>query len=144
MSEEKKVLDEVADTRKAENDPTNSLVKAKSTDHISKKVYMMPESFNALRRELQANYPTLWQYVQGDMAWNSQRFIHKMDEALGTVTQFDSANVDGICKRFLDKLRAKRGLPALHKSSEYFHNQDMEDQVLEAREIHSTVPPWQK
>lgn len=137
-----KILDEVADTGKDANDPTNSLVKAKPEDHISKKVYMMPESFNALRRELEAQYPTLWQYVQGDMAWNAQRFIHKMDEALGTVTQFDSANVDGICKRFLDKLRSKRGLSPLHKPSDYFHNQDMEDQVLEAREVHATVAPW--
>lgn len=143
-SEEKKVLDEVADTGKSVDDPTNSLVRAKSSDHISKKVYMMPESFNALRRELQDNYPNLWLYVQGDMAWNSQRFIHKMDEALGTVTQFDSANVDGICKRFLDRLRQKRGAGPLHKPSEYFHNQDMEDQVLEARQIHSTVPPWKQ
>lgn len=140
----KKVLDTVADHLKSSDDPTNSLVAAKPNDHISKKVYMMPESYNALRRELEAHFPNLWTTVQGDMAFNAQRFIHKMDEALDLVTQFDSANVDGICKRYLDKLRSARGLSALHTSEEYHHNQAMEDQVKLARELHSEVAPWEK
>src|SRR6478752_2174354 len=119
-----KVLTEVADTKKAPGDPTKHDPNTDPKAHISKKVYMFPEAYNALRKELEDNFPHLYQYVGNDMAFNAQRFIHKMDEALDTVTQFDSGNVDGICKRFLDELRKKRGLKPLHNASEYYHNQE--------------------
>lgn len=142
---DKKILREVADTKKAHDDPTkHDMSKDRTNEHISKKVYMFPESFNALRQEMEANYPNLWAFVGNDMAFNAQRFIHKMDEALDEVTQFDSGNVDGICKKYLDKLRAKRGLLPLHNPSEYFHNQEMEDQVRLARDVHENVSPAKK
>jgi hypothetical protein len=145
MSNEPKfpVLDVVADTNKALDDPTNSLAKADPNAHISKKVYMFPESYNALRRELEEYFPNLWNSpVQWAMWANAQLFIQIMDEALDTVTQFDSANVDGICKKYLDELRKKRGLLPLHNPHEYFHNQAMEDEVRLARDVHENSNPW--
>ena len=136
MTDPDGVIIPVADSEKKDDDPTNSF--GRST------VYLVPESFNALRRELEQNWPNLWNSpLQYFMAFQPQRFVTSMDEALDLVTQFDSGNVDGICKRYLDKLREKRGLKALHNSSEYFHNQQMEDSVKFARQIHEQ-PFWKQ
>ncbi len=137
----KPVMDEVDDTKKSLDDPTNSLARADPNAHISKKVYMFPESYNALRRELEENFPNLWVATQWAMAFNAQLFIQQMDEALDTVTQFDSGNVGGICKKFLDELRKKRGLLPIHNPHEYFHNQAMEDEVRLARDVHLHSAP---
>jgi hypothetical protein len=135
---------DVADDYKAPGDPTkHDMTVDRTNEHISKKVYLFPEAFNELRKELEGNFPTLWKYVGGDMANNAQRFIHKMDDALDLVTQFDSGNVDGICKRYLDKLRSLRGLKPLHNPSEYFHNQQMEDMVKAVRRSNEEAP-WLK
>lgn len=91
---------------------------ARAGANFDEKIYMMPESYNALRIELHDNWPNLWQLVGGPMAFDAVRFIEMMDDALDTKTTFDSAKVDGICKKYLDLLRALRGLAPLHTASE--------------------------
>lgn len=82
--------------------------------HISEKVYMFPESYNALRRELDTYYPNLFASVGWPMANDAPTFIEMMDAALDTRTTFDTAKVDSICKKYLNLLRAKRGISAIH------------------------------
>ena len=93
-------------------------VENKPTDNIDQKVYWFPESYNALRIELYENWPELWKLVGWPMAFDAVKFCEFMDAALDTKTTFDTHTVDGICKKYLDLLRAKRGLSALHTPSE--------------------------
>jgi hypothetical protein len=81
--------------------------------HISEKVYLFPESFNALRIEMDSNWPQLWKAAGWYMAFDSITFIEQMDAALDTKTTFDSAKVDAICRKYLNLLRNKRGLSDL-------------------------------
>lgn len=111
--------------------------------HVLDKTYMMPDSYNALRKELHDNWPNLWQEVQGLMAFDGPGFILTMDNALNLVTQFDTDNVDGMCKKFLDELRQIRGLSRLHNPSEYNNNSTMETSVREARQANE-VAPWKQ
>lgn len=91
---------------------------ARAGANFDEKIYMLPESFNALRRELYDNWPALFEFVGHAMAFDAPRFLQLMDSALDTKTTFDSAKVDGISKKYLDLLRAKRGLRPLHSQSE--------------------------
>lgn len=85
------------------------------------KVYLFPASFNALRRELDENWKTLFTSVNPEtglslaycMANDAPQFVGILNGALDLVVQFDSENVDGICKTFLDALRVKRGVSRL-------------------------------
>jgi len=86
--------------------------------NIDQKTYWFPESYNALRTELYTNWPTLFKAVGYAMAHDGVRFIEMMDAALDTKTTFDSAKVAGICAKYIDLLRAKRGLSPLHSASE--------------------------
>ena len=86
---------------------------ARKDANVDEKVYLFPESFNALRRELVENYPTLFDQVGYMMAFDSVSFIETMDAALDTKTTFDSAKVDAICKKYLNLLRNKRGVSSL-------------------------------
>lgn len=86
--------------------------------HISEKVYLFPDSFNALRIEMYEHWPNLFQAVGWAMANDAIKFIETMDDALDTKTTFDSAKVDAISKKYLDLLRAKRGLSPLHSVGE--------------------------
>ena len=86
--------------------------------HISEKVYLFPDSFNALRIELNDHFPHLFQVVGWPMVNDGIRFIELMDGALDTKTTFDSAKVDAISKKYLDLLRALRGLSPLHTQGE--------------------------
>jgi hypothetical protein len=97
------------DTGDKRNDPN---------DHILEKTYFFPDSFNALRVELHDNWPNLWQAVQYVMAYDGPVFVELMDAALDTRTTFDTATVGGICAKYIDLLRAKRGLSPLHTTSE--------------------------
>lgn len=97
-----------------DSEPGRMNKEAPKNAHISDKVYMMPESFNALRSELHTNWPTLFSRVGYVMAFDAIRFIELMDAALDLRTTFDSAKVDAICKKYLNALRAKRGLSAIH------------------------------
>lgn len=106
------------------------------------KVYFMPDSYNALREELSTYWPNLWNSPLQVYMWqDGPRFVSTLDSALDTVTQFDTANVDGMCKKFLDELRVRRGLSRLHNPSEYRNNNQMEKEVRNAR-AENEVAPW--
>jgi hypothetical protein len=94
-------------------------------NHFSEKLYIFPESFHALRIELQTNWPNLWNSPLQYLMWADQAsFIETLCEALGIVMlTFDSANLDGYSKQFLDALRTRRGLSALHSQCEYYPDQ---------------------
>lgn len=77
---------------------------------LQDKIYMFPESYNALRRELNDHYPHLFKRVGHAMAFDAVRFIELMDAALDVKTTWDSAKVGAICHRYWNELRAKRGL----------------------------------
>lgn len=83
--------------------------------HISEKVYYMPESYNALRIEMYEHWQdTVWPAASWFMAFDAVQFVEVMDLILDTKTTFDTAKVDGICKKYLDLLRIKRGVSPLH------------------------------
>jgi hypothetical protein len=86
---------------------------ARPNANFDEKIYMFPESYNALRRELHENWPQLFQQVGWCMAFDAMTFIEMMDFALDTKTTFDSAKVQAICLKYLNLLRAKRGLSAI-------------------------------
>jgi hypothetical protein len=90
---------------------------ARADAHVSDKVYLFPESFNALRIELSENWPNLWYQVGYVMAFDSITFIECMDAALDTKTTFDSDKVSAICHKYLNLLRNKRGLSSLSHGS---------------------------
>lgn len=90
--------------------------------NFDQKIYLFPESFNALRRELHDHWPVFFTqvnpYTGKSLAWNmvndALQFIADMNDALDLHVQMDSDNIDAICKTFLDELRVKRGLSRLH------------------------------
>lgn len=82
--------------------------------HFSDKIYLFPESYNALRRELVENWPKVWQKVGYLMAFDAVAFVEHLDAVCNLKTTFDSQKVDAICKRYLDALRNLRGLSSLH------------------------------
>lgn len=86
---------------------------AREGANFDEKIYMFPESYNALRRELHENYPNLFDIVGHAMAFDAVIFIELMDEALDMKTTWDSAKVGAICHRYWNELRAKRGLSRL-------------------------------
>lgn len=77
---------------------------------LQDKIYMFPESYNALRRELCDNYPHLFDIVGHVMAFDAITFIELMDAALDTKTTWDSAKVGAICHKYWNILRMERGL----------------------------------
>lgn len=86
--------------------------------NFDQKVYYFPESFNALRRELDQHWQTLFYSVNPEMgkslawcmAFDAPTFVGVLNGALDLTVQFDSDNVSGICHTFLNALRAKRGV----------------------------------
>ena len=86
----------------------------KEKKNFDQKIYMFPESYNALRKELYENHPTLWQVVGYYMGHNGNLFVHAMNVVLDMNVQFDTDKVDAICKQFLDRLRQHRGVGKLH------------------------------
>lgn len=83
---------------------------ASTAKNFDQKIYMFPESYNELRRELVTHWPTLWQHVQWPMAYAAGLFIERMNDALDLYVQMDSHRVDAICTEYLQALRKKRGL----------------------------------
>ncbi len=77
---------------------------------LADKIYLFPESYNALRSELDGYWPELWALAGHPMAFDAIRFIEIMDAALDMKTTWDSAKVGAICHRYWNELRAKRGL----------------------------------
>ena len=52
------------------------------------------------------------------MAHDGPVFLELMDAALDTKTTFDTATVGGICAKYIDLLRNKRGLSSIHTTGE--------------------------
>lgn len=94
---------------------------ARKNDNIDKKVYLFPESFNALRRELDENWREFFHTVNPTsgtspawcMVFDAAQFIGYCNGFTGLSLQMDSENVDGICKTFLNAFRSMRGVGAI-------------------------------
>lgn len=90
--------------------------------NFDEKIYMFPESFNALRREMEGYWPTLFNQVPPgletsiayDMVFDAPQFVARMNGALDLQLQADSENVDGICKAYLNALRKLRGISSIN------------------------------
>jgi hypothetical protein len=78
--------------------------------HITDKIYLFPESYNALRREISDHWPSLWMLVGWTMAHQAEDFVAVMNDALGMKIQFDGNKVDVTCATYLNELRRLRGL----------------------------------
>ncbi len=94
------------DTGRSEHKPATG-------NDLADKIYMFPESYNALREELVTNWPNLWDMVGHAMAFDAITFIELMDASLDQKTTWDSAKVGAICHKYWNELRAKRGLSRL-------------------------------
>lgn len=85
-----------------------------NTKNFDSKIYMFPESYNALRRELFENWQLdIWPYVSWSMAFAANIFVERMNEVLDLRVVLDSDKVDAICVEYLNALRAKRGVSKL-------------------------------
>lgn len=96
-----------------DSEPGKMHKEARKNANVDEKVYLFPDSFNALRTELDTYWPTLFARVGYVMAFDAIAFIEMMDGALDTKTTFDSAKVDAISKKYLNLLRNKRGVSSL-------------------------------
>lgn len=72
------------------------------------RVFMFPDSFNNLRKELIDNWPALWVKVQWAMAFDAELFVEMMNKELYTKLP-QGADCDQWCSKYLKLLRAKRG-----------------------------------
>jgi hypothetical protein len=90
-------------------DPKNITIEQKQRN-FDQKIYMFPDSFNALRAEIHDHWPTLWALVSWRMANNAPEFVDVMNDALDLNVIFDTEQVGAICDTFLTALRKKRGL----------------------------------
>lgn len=88
---------------------------------FDKKVYYFPEEFNALRRELEENWNEFFTTVNPlsgtspayCMVFDAPQFIGYCNGITGLAVQFDTENVSGICKTFLNAFRKMRGVSAI-------------------------------
>ena len=78
--------------------------------NFDQKIYMFPESYNALRTELMAHWPSLWALVSWRMAYRAEEFVEQMNDALGMAIIFDTEKVAWICEEYYKKLRSLRRL----------------------------------
>lgn len=83
---------------------------ASNSKNFDQKIYMFPESYNALRRELVTYWPTLWKLVGWPMAFAANVFIETMNDALDLRVVLDSNKVDAICSEYLQALQKRRGI----------------------------------
>lgn len=94
---------------------------ASKQKNFDQKIYLFPQSFNALRRELHDNWKVLFYQTPCEngapLSWNMAHdavyFVAMLNDALDLHVQFDTENVSGICHTFLNALRKKRGLSEL-------------------------------
>lgn len=99
--------------------PANQQNKAAAPNATAKdKIYLFPPAFNALREELETNWPALMcttdpkngRSLGWYMAFDAPEFISAMNSALDMEEQMDSDDVQGICHRFLNALRKLRNV----------------------------------
>lgn len=94
----------------------------KKKKNFDEKVYLFPEEFNALRRELEENWLTFFVTVNPELrvspAWamvhDAPKFLGLMNGALDMDMQLDTGNVAGVCLKYLNKLRSMRGVSSVH------------------------------
>ncbi len=77
--------------------------------NFDQKIYMFPESYNELRKELVTYWPELWKLVGWPMCYAANLFVGIMNDALDLNVVLDSSKVDAICEEFLQALWKKRG-----------------------------------
>lgn len=79
-------------------------------------IFLFPNSYNLLRKELHDHWPVIWKDVQWAMAFDAEMFVEKMqrhtDQAykITAVTRDRELEIDHICTCFLNYLTKKRGL----------------------------------
>lgn len=96
-------------TDKQKNLHHHSMEVAANKKNFDQKVYMFPESYNQLRREMFENWQTsLWPQVSWCMAYAANLFVERMNEFLDLKVQLDSDRVDYICTVYLNELRKRR------------------------------------
>lgn len=78
--------------------------KSEKTKNFDQKIYMFPPAFNALRKELNDNWPTLWAISSWYMANRPEEFCAIMNEATSLRIIFDSGAVNWMCDKWLDEL----------------------------------------
>lgn len=126
LAERKKLLDSTApDPASAGGDSNlpahNRNAPVEKNAHISQKVYLFPEEYNALRRELEDHWATFFHAVNPmigtspahAMVFDAPTFIGLCNGALDMTVQLDTDNVAGICKQFLNGFRKLRGVSPL-------------------------------
>lgn len=97
-------------TDRARGDMQHDPIANPNTKNFDQKIYLFPESYNALRRELYENWPVLWASVQYQMAYRAEEFMEKMNHFCDLKLVLDSDKVGWICDQYLTALRKKRGL----------------------------------
>lgn len=78
--------------------------------NFDEKIYMFPESYNQLRKELMNYWPALWEAVGWPMAYKAELFVERMNDATSLKLQFDTAKVESTCLAYLNALRTFRGI----------------------------------
>lgn len=96
-----------------DDDPTKLDQTNSDKKNFDQKIYMFPESYNALRREMVEYWPDIWRLVGWVMGNNGPEFVSRMNAGLQMNLQFDTNKVDSICKTYLNRLRKQRGLGPL-------------------------------
>lgn len=72
--------------------------------NFDQKIYLFPPAFNALRRELNDNWPVLWALSSWYMAYRAEEFCAIMNDATDLRIIFDSGAVNWMCEQWLNKL----------------------------------------
>lgn len=93
-----------ADTDKALGYHYHDMDKSEKTKNFDQKIYMFPPAYNALRREIHDNWPTLWQLCSWYMANRPEEFCSIMNGATDLRVVFDSGAVNWMCDKWLAKL----------------------------------------
>ena len=79
-----------------------------ASKNFDQKIYLFPESYNQLRKELSTYWPNLWAQVSWPMVFAAGMFIERMNDALDMNEQLDSERVDAICTAYLEELHRRR------------------------------------
>lgn len=93
---------------------------AADTRNFDQKIFMFPDSYNELRKELVNNWPELWKDPRCGwaMAFDAPMFTEFMNSKLDGVLKIvtvggaiwdDKDNCNRVCHIFLTELRKRRG-----------------------------------